>query len=325
MAEPLRVYPLTLTHRGRASEHVYAGELGERLRCRGVRLVDDPGTADVVHLFEVNAFTRESLRAFRYPAVLRLLYGPTPVVVSTDDLYFTGRPALTERPTLYPLNHRVQRWLFERVDAVVAISESVRENIGAHVSTQIDVVHHGVDERYRVGPGGPDPDPFVLHVSLASRRKNPEAIREVARRTDEPFVVAGSGWAEYIPETPAYDNVELRGYVPEAELVDLYERAAVFYFPTRHEGFGLPILEAMAAGCAVVTTDVYAVPEVVGDAGILCDPDDVDDHLHGIQSLLEEGDRRRRVAGAARERAKQFTWERAAAETEAVYRSVVPE
>lgn len=216
------------------------------------------------------------------------------------------------------------RWLFRNCDAVIAISESVQSALARDLRAEkLHVVHHGVDPQYRYD-GPPDEPPFVLHVSIAAKRKNPDAIVETARRLDAPFVVAGSGWAERFAGVPDTENVDVRGYVPESDLVDLYHDAAVFYFPTRHEGFGLPVLEAMAASTAVVTTDVYSVPEVTGDAAVLRDPHDTDAHVAAVERLLEDGDDRRALARRARERASQFTWERAASETEAVYRRIGP-
>jgi glycosyltransferase involved in cell wall biosynthesis len=322
MSDPLsvRFFTLTDTH---ASEHVYMASLQEALTDCGIIPVDDWREADVVHLFEVNFYSRAALSEFEFPKLLRILYSDTPVVVSTDDLFFLDRPELTARPRLYPLNHLTQRWLFDNCDRTVAISESVKWALAEEFpESKIDVVRHGVDSRYRTD-NPPDNEPFVLHVSLAAKRKNPEAIVEVANRLDQRFVIAGSGWDEYVPDTPETANVELAGYVPEDELVDLYQRAAVFYFPTLHEGFGLPVLEAMAAGCAVVTSNVYSVPEIAGDAAVLCDPHDVDSHVDAIERLLEDADERQTLAAKARDRASQFTWQQAAEETEAVYRALL--
>jgi glycosyltransferase involved in cell wall biosynthesis len=180
-----------------------------------------------------------------------------------------------------------------------------------------------VREAYFPDGSHPTDQGYVLHVSLASERKNPEAVVELAERLDERFVVAGSGWEKEIPRRLRSDNVELKGYVPESELIELYQGASVFYFPTRHEGFGLPVLEAMAAETAVVTSDVYAVPEVTGDAAILCDPEDVDAHLSHVRRLLGNDAERRDLARRATERASEFTWARAASDTERIYESVL--
>ena len=309
-----------------ASEHIYLEALRDGLLDRDVTVASDWRDADIVHLFEVNFYTAAALRAFQHLTLIRMLRTDTPVVVSTDDLYFAGDPELTARPRLYPLNHRTQSWLFDRADAIIAISESVRENLTDHVDpAKVHVVHHGVDDRYRVNGPLESTDSFVLHVSLASRRKNPEAVVEVARRLDDRFVIAGSGWEGYFRDVGETDNVELLGYVPETDLLDLYQNAAVFYFPTLHEGFGLPVLEAMAAGCAVVTSDVYAVPEITGDAAILHGPNDVDRHVEAIDQLLNDHGQRYELAIQAIDRSQQFSWKKTARETTEVYRSVLNE
>ncbi|QCC47199.1 glycosyltransferase family 4 protein [Halobellus limi] len=323
MTDPLRVHFFTLTDTN-ASEHIYMSSLRDALTDRDVVAVDDWREADVVHLFEVNFYSRAALSEFEYLTLFRMLRSDTPVVVSTDDLFFLDRPELTARPGLYPLNHLTQTWLFDSCDRIIAISESVKAALRKEFpESKIDVVRHGVDARYRADETTPtDDEPFVLHVSLAAKRKNPAAIVEAAERLDRRFVIAGSGWDEHIPDRPETENVEIRGYVPEDELVDLYERAAVFYFPTLHEGFGLPVLEAMAAGCAVVASDVYSVPEVAGDAAILCDPHDTDAHVEAIERLLEDETERKALSTRARERAWEFSWERAAEETMNIYRDL---
>jgi len=316
----LRVHFFTLTPGG-GSEHIYLAALRDALEDQHVVPVDDWRDADVVHLFEVNALTGDTLRAFEFPTLYRIIRSDTPLVVSTDDLYFSDDPQLTVHPRLYPLNHRLQRLLFERSDAVIAISESVRGRLAEHVTnTPIHVVHHGVDDAYRDEYTEPD-DPFVLHVSLAAPRKNPEAVVEVAQRLDHRMVVAGSGWDDLIPEDA--ENVVLPGFVPEGDLIDRYHRAPVFYFPTRHEGFGLPVLEAMAASTAVVTSNVYSVPEIAGDAAVLHDPHDIDAHVESIERLLENESERQTLARNAHDRAQEFTWQQSAANTIDVYRDVL--
>jgi glycosyltransferase involved in cell wall biosynthesis len=321
MTDPLHVHFFTLTDTN-ASEHIYMSSLRDALTDCDIVAVDDWREADVVHLFEVNFYSRAALSELEYLTLFRILRSDTPVVVSTDDLFFLDRPELTARPGLYPLNHRTQKWLFDSCDRIIAISESVEIALAKEFpGSKIDVVRHGVDARYHADePSSQNKDPFVLHVSLAAKRKNPAAIAEVAKRLDHRFVIAGSGWDEHIPDQT--ENVDIKGYVPEEELVDLYKRAAVFYFPTLHEGFGLPILEAMAAGCAVVASDVYSVPEVAGDTAILCDPHDTDAHVEAIERLLEDGNERRALSTRALERAGEFSWEKAAKATMSIYREL---
>jgi len=324
MSNTLRIHFFTLTDT-HASEHVYMASLRDALTERDIVPVDDWYEADIVHLFEVNFYSRAALEEFEYPKLFRILRSDTPVIVSTDDLYFIDRPELTARPSLYPVNHRTQRWLFSQCDAIVAISESVRETLTEYLDPRfVDVVRHGIEDQYR-SDVSTDGEPFVLHVSIAAKRKNPSAIVELAQKINSRFVVVGSGWDEHFDGIPNTDNVDVRGYVPEDDLVKLYHDADVFYFPTLHEGFGLPVLEAMAAGCAVVTSDVYSVPEVAGDAAILHDPNDVSAHVDVVRYLLNDEDERRAWGKKARDRAMEFTWKKAAEETKSVYRSVLSE
>jgi alpha-1,3-rhamnosyl/mannosyltransferase len=115
-------------------------------------------------------------------------------------------------------------------------------------------------------------------------------------------------------------RVRWSGRVDDAALRGLYRDAAVFLFPSRYEGFGLPPLEAMGSGTAVVAADAASVPEVVGDAAVLVPPGDSVALAEAVAGLLAHPDRRAAYAAAGRERAAAFSWDRAAAETVRVYR-----
>jgi hypothetical protein len=131
---------------------MYMSSLRDALADRDVVPVEDWRAADVVHLFEVNFYSRAAISEFEYPTLFRILRSDTPVVVSTDDLFFLDRPDLTARPRLYGINHHTQRWLFRHCDAVIAISESVRDALTTELpESKISVVQHGVDDRYRTG------------------------------------------------------------------------------------------------------------------------------------------------------------------------------
>ena len=308
-----------------SSEHIYAQELQDSLIEHGIEITDDWQDADIIHLFEVNFFTSAAVSSFKFPTLLRILGSDVPVVVSLDDLYFIDRPDFTAHPRLYQFNKHAQRWLLNQVDGTIAISDSVRQNLlGTTDPDKIRTVYHGVRRAYFPDGSRPTDEGYVFHVSMASKRKNPEAIVELASRLNEPFLIAGSGWEEYIPRRLTRENVELLGYVSEEELIDYYQGASIFYFPTYHEGFGLPVLEAMAAETAVVTSDVYSVPEVAGETAILCCPDDVTAHLSNIERLLANTDERHDLARQARARAESFTWEKAARKTEEIYRELLP-
>jgi len=113
------------------------------------------------------------------------------------------------------------------------------------------------------------------------------------------------------------------GYVAQSELVALYNRAEVLVYPSFYEGFGLPVLEAMACGTAVITSAVASLPEVAGDAALLVDPDDVDALHDALRRLLVDRSYREGYAQAGLARAKTFTWEQTARKTLAVYEEVL--
>ena len=117
------------------------------------------------------------------------------------------------------------------------------------------------------------------------------------------------------------DSVRRLGFVPDAELPGLYAASSIFLYPSLKEGFGLPILEAMAAGSAVVTSSLSSMPEVGGDAVRYADPYDVEAIRAALRELLEDPVRRAELAKAGRERAREFTWERTARETLALLTS----
>jgi alpha-1,3-rhamnosyl/mannosyltransferase len=115
------------------------------------------------------------------------------------------------------------------------------------------------------------------------------------------------------------DRVRLLGFVDEADLPALYRNAALFAFPSLYEGFGLPVLEAMACGVPVVCSNGSSLPEVAGDAALLVDPLDADGLAEAMARVLEDADLRREMVARGEEQAARFTWERAARQLVGVF------
>ncbi|MNL22179.1 Capsular glucan synthase [compost metagenome] len=131
---------------------------------------------------------------------------------------------------------------------------------------------------------------------------------------------------EWLASRNLSDRVVLTGFVAdEVDLAALYQEATAFVFPSRYEGFGLPPLEAMAAGVPVIASDRASIPEVVGPAGLLLDPDRVLEWQRAIESLCEDPSRREALATLGRERARAFQWDVTAAKTVEAYRRVLRE
>ncbi len=227
-----------------------------------------------------------------------------PTVLTVHDL------AILRAPEVFPRWHRLYgRAGLERVlraaSAIVAVSEFSRDETIELVGIppeRIRVIAHGVDPVFT--PGGPRADgDYILAVATLEPRKNLGRAVEAAREAGvELRVVGARGWGD----------VEVDGWVgeiPDAELATLYRGAACVLYPSLYEGFGLPVLEAMACGTPVVTSAATAMEEVAGGAAVLVDPLDIASIAGGVRQAL---DRRDELAAAGLERAKEFTWQRTA-------------
>src|SRR3989344_8109209 len=161
--------------------------------------------------------------------------------------------------------------------------------------------------------------PYILSLGTLCPRKNqlrliqafnalPRSLKDRTRL----ILAGGRGWqdGEIVELAKNSPNVEWRGYVPAQELNELFARAAVLAFPSFKEGFGLPVLDAMALGVPVLTSNVSSMSEVAGDAALLVDPRSVEDIAKGLQRLLLDEDLRSALIAKGRERAKLFSWER---------------
>lgn len=178
------------------------------------------------------------------------------------------------------------------------------------------------------------PQQFLLYVGTLEPRKNlrrlVQALHEIRRQgfPHRLVLVGASGWdiddfRKEIARLEMEEAVIFTGYVPTEDLPGLFSLATLFVFPSLYEGFGLPPLEAMACGTPVLSSNRSSLPEICADAACLVDPEDVDDLAHGLATLLSEPERRRELSSRGLERARDFSWRRAAEQTAAIYQRVL--
>jgi len=219
-----------------------------------------------------------------------------------------------------------------RADLIIAVSEFTASQVCDLLSVErsrVRVVHHGV--HVPALPVEGERERWILHVGAIQRRKN-------VLRLLEAFEICPAGWRlvlagssgyggseilRRIADSPRRGDIDVVGYVDDIELRRMLARASILAFPSLAEGFGLPVLEAMASGVAVLTSDGSALREVAGDAAMLVNPLDAEAIRDGLALLMESDELRATYASQGLERAKQFSWEKAVAGTWAVYRELL--
>jgi glycosyltransferase involved in cell wall biosynthesis len=266
-----------------------------------------------------------------------------PGLLTVHDLSFVRTPEVTMPGMHRYLGQGVPRSV-ARARHVIAVSECTKNDLIELYGTPSDkasVIYGGVQAEFqpvedkeqkdavrrRYGLGK---EPFILTVGTLQPRKNHlRLVQAFARlKTDHRLVIAGgAGWEyEAVPAEVVRLGLEQRvlfpGFVSDADLPALYSAADLFAYPSLYEGFGLPLLEAMACGTPVVAADASSLPEVVGEAGTLADPLNVDALAGAMQRMLDDEALRKSKIQEGRARAATFTWERAGGQLLALYERV---
>jgi glycosyltransferase involved in cell wall biosynthesis len=237
-------------------------------------------------------------------------------VVTVHDLSFEGADSamgLVDRLTFRVVVPRAVRG----ADRVLAVSERTKRDIVARYGvpeSKVTVTPNGVDPAFSPGHGARG---YVLFVGAIHARKDPEAALEAADAVGLPLVVAGPEKDADLARKLREGGADLRGYVSKDELAELYRGAAALVLPSRFEGFGLPVLEAMASGTPVVAAAEPALREVADGAAVYADDGDF-----GAAARRALADRER-LSRAGIERARHFTWAETARRTVEVYRKVL--
>jgi glycosyltransferase involved in cell wall biosynthesis len=277
-----------------------------------------------------------------------VVHSPTPLlvpsrrarsIVTIHDLFFLDRPAAI-RAEIRRDYAALAREHARRADAILAVSETTARDAAERLDVRDDritVIHPGVDERFRDGSatadGEPPRSPYLLTVATQEPRKNLprllEAIAILVRRGwDGRLVIAGGPGLdtrevdERIERFGLHAKVEKLGYVDSARLPALYRRARGLVLASLWEGFGLPLLEAMASGTPVVASDIPVHREVAGDAALFVPSSDPDAIAGGIERLWSDESLRSGLVTAGRERVARFSWECSARKAIDLYRRV---
>ncbi|GAH31265.1 unnamed protein product [marine sediment metagenome] len=176
------------------------------------------------------------------------------------------------------------------------------------------------------------PSRFILHVGIIYPEKNVERLIQAFAKVAEKFphklvLVGGFRWKYsrvfgLIEEFNLKDKVIITNWIPRSELPAFYKLADLFAFPSLYEGFGVPVLEAMACGCPVVTSSTGATPEIVGDAALIVNPKSVDEIYKATVRVLEDEKLKKELVSKGYARAKKFSWEKSARETLSVFKEL---
>lgn len=271
---------------------------------------------------------------------------PVPLVVTVHDLIPFTLPVYGQS-----LRRRIYNLLIaqalKRVQAVIAVSHHCKSDIVRILNfpqEKIRVIYEAAGEGCRPATPGEIkrvkekyrlPEKYLLYLGGFDRRKNLGLLFQALARLRHSRLLIVLGGPLPRRETLIYPDprrlareagiehqVRFIDWVPEEDKPALYSGATLFLYPSLYEGFGLPPLEAMACGTPVIVSNSSSLPEVVGEGGILLDPQDIEAWAVAIQRLIANEDERRELAARAQNQAHRFSWQKAAEETRAVYEAI---
>ncbi len=279
--------------------------------------------------------------------VLPPLLASTRSLLTVHDLSFVRVPEAAS-PRLKAYLDQVVPRSVHRADHVLADSQATKDDLVALYGVpphKITVLLSGVDSRFKpindpktlanVRQKYALPErPYILSVGTVQPRKNYGRLIEAlarlraAGRSIDLVIVGGRGWLEdpiyaAIQRAAVHDYVHFTGFADDEDLPALYSAAACVAIPSLYEGFGLPVLEAMACGTPVVTSNLSSLPEVAGDAALTIAPTDLDALTSALERLLDDESLRTTLSARGLERVKSFTWERAARQLLEIYTTLI--
>jgi alpha-1,3-rhamnosyl/mannosyltransferase len=262
--------------------------------------------------------------------------GRTRCVITIHDMIPLKFPHFTPRALktrMLPLFRLLLREVAARADRIITVSECSKQDVTElmHLPPErVLVIPNGVDRRYVPGPPVTQRPPVILYVGRLDPYKNVDALLRAFSRVlhavpQARLQIAGPPDHRY-PETLALlDELDLQarvdwtGYLSDDELLKAYQQARVTALPSRYEGFGLPVVEAMACGTPVVCSNAASLPEVAGDNALLVGPDDVQGLAQALQQVLTDDALAQKLAQNGPAQAARFDWKHVAQQTRACY------
>jgi glycosyltransferase involved in cell wall biosynthesis len=285
---------------------------------------------------------------FYAPAVV-----PCRLVITVHDLTEIAAPRVGASPAVQVARLWFARRALQRADRILAVSKCAKHELerGFGVASyKIEVIYNAVDEKFLSEPLPQDGEqilarhaidsPYVLYAGNIRPQKNlarlieafavvKQELRHDPRFANLKLIVIGDSLAPHpdlrraVVRTRLREDVRFLGFVPLSVLRTFYAHARAFLFPSLYEGFGLPPLEAMAHGVPVLAADTSALPEVLGDAALLVNAENVFDLARGIEQIVTDDFTRQLLIAAGAKLIRKYSWARSAAEVLAVYESVV--
>ena len=258
-------------------------------------------------------------------------------ILTLHDLSFMRYPQYAPDRVLKLYQKRLEN-CFQWTDLIIAVSESTKQDIIEFFSINPQKIWvTPLASRYTPMPVIPlnFPFPYLLFVSTLEPRKNIktlvkafEILKQQYKIPHHLILIGKKGWKyttilETIASSPVQDSIHHLDYLDDRQLIQFYQQATAFLYPSYYEGFGLPVLEALTLGIPVITSNQSSLPEVTGDAALLVHPEDVDGLVSATRSVIENPDLQRHLSQAGRERSLLFSWKKTALQTLAAYKSLL--
>ncbi len=274
------------------------------------------------------------------------LAAPVPFITTIYDLSFIRYPEAFRPHNRWYLR-TFTKHSARRAKAIIAISESTRQDVIQAFGVSPEKVHTvycGVDSDFKPLPPTAIaafkakkglPEKFILRLGTIEPRKNVEGLikayalwRKQDKNAPKLFIAGGKGWYyqrvfQLVEELGLNEHIVFPGYLPQEDLPLWYNASDLFVYPSHFEGFGLPVLEAMACGTPVITSNVSSLPEVAGEAGILVSPTDTKALSQAMQTIFHNAELTRQMQEKGLAQAAKFNWRKTAAQTAQIYSRVV--